>query len=79
MSRDYAKMDSEELGILMKGFQADSRRMRLLQILDKQLELFIATGKPDLRLFFTSLKEETLLPEEEHSELMHKFHLDAVG
>jgi hypothetical protein len=38
----------EQLDVMIKEIQADSKRMRLLQILGQQLELLINEGQPDL-------------------------------
>jgi hypothetical protein len=77
--RDLAKTDETELNILIKDIQTDSRRVRLLQILSGQLELLINKGKPNLCSLLTSLKEESLLSEEDYKELRAHYALETVG
>ena len=69
----------EQLDVMVKDIQADSMRMRLLQILGQQLELLITEGQPDLDSLFASLKTETLVSGEEYEELGATFALEAVS
>jgi hypothetical protein len=64
---------------MIKDVQADLKRMRLLQILGRQLERLINEGHPDLHSFYDSLKEEKLVSGEEVQELCATFPLDAVS
>jgi hypothetical protein len=77
--RAYTKKDMEQLDVLIKDIQADPKRVRLLQILGHQLELLINEGRPDLHFLYTSLRAETVVSEEEYSELMTTFALEDVS
>ena len=63
---------------MIEDIQADSKCIRLFQILGQQLELLINEGRPDLHSLFNSLKAETLVSEEEYGELRATFTLEAV-
>jgi hypothetical protein len=69
----------EQLDVMIKDIQVDSKRMRLLQVLGQQLELLINEGRPDLDALFTLLKTETLVTEEEYGELRVTFALETIG
>lgn len=69
----------EQLDIMIKDIQADSKRMGLLQILGQQLELLINEGRPDLHSLLTSLEAGLLVSEEEYRELRATFSLEAVS
>lgn len=71
-------MDGEQLDSMIKDIQADSKRVRLFEILGQQLELLINKGQPDLHSLYTSLKAETLVSEEELRELRAIFALESV-
>jgi hypothetical protein len=60
-------MDAEQLNIITRDLQADSKHMRLLQILGQQLELLINEG----RLYLVS--------EEEDRDLRATFAMEAVS
>jgi hypothetical protein len=77
--REYTKKDVEQLDIMVRDIQADSKRMRLLQILGQQLELLINEGRSDPDSLFTSLKTEALMSEEEYRELKSIFIMDTVS
>lgn len=64
---------------MISDVQADQKRMRLLHILGRQLELMINEGHPDLHALYDSLKEEKLVSEEEFRELRLTYALDAVS
>ncbi len=63
---------------MIKDIQTDAKRMRLFQILGKQLELLINEGRPDLDSLFASLKTDALVSEEECSELKATFAMETV-
>jgi hypothetical protein len=69
----------EQLDVLIKNVQADSEKMKLLQILSQQLEQLVHKGRPDLRAFCDALKEERLLSREEFRQLGATFVLDGVS
>lgn len=68
-----------QLDVMIRDIQADSKRIRLLQILSQQLELLINEGLPDLDSLFASLKAESLVSEDEYRELRVAFALEAVS
>jgi hypothetical protein len=76
---EYTKKDMEQLDVMIKDIQADSKRIRLLQILGQQLELLINEGQPDPDALFASLKTEILVSGEEYGELRATFSLQAVS
>jgi hypothetical protein len=53
-------MSVEQLDVLIRNVQADSERMRLLEILSQQLEQLVHKGRPDLHAFCAALKEKKL-------------------
>jgi hypothetical protein len=77
--REYTKKTGEQLDVLIRGIQADSGRMKLLQILGTQLEQLVNEGHPDLRGLYDALKEEGLVSQEELQELRIMFALDSVS
>ncbi len=64
---------------MIKDIQANSKRMRLFQILNQQLERLINEGRSDFHSLFTSLKAEALVSEKEYRELRTIFTLEAVS
>lgn len=71
-------MKTDELDVLVRGIQADAKRIRLLDLLGRQLEVLINTGQPDLTCLLASLKAEALVSEEDWEELKSTFALDCV-
>jgi hypothetical protein len=69
----------EQLDLMISDVQADPKRMRLLHILGRQLELMINEGRPDLHSLYDSLKKENLVSDEEFRELRLTFALDVVS
>ena len=69
----------EQLDDLVRDIQADAKRIRLLNILGRQLELFITGGQPDLDNLLISLKAEALVSDDEYCELESTFALDKVS
>jgi hypothetical protein len=76
--RQYTKMSREKQDVLVRGIQADEKRIRLLDILGQQLELLI-NGQPDLNCLLDSLKAEDLVSEEDYRELKLNFPLETVS
>jgi hypothetical protein len=58
--------------------QADSKYMKLLRILSKQLERFIIEGRTDIHSFYVMTVTEGLLLEHEHEEIVSQFPLEIV-
>jgi hypothetical protein len=79
MDREYTKMSVEQLNVLIRNVQADSKKMRLLQILSQQLEQLVHEGRPDLHAFYAALKEERLVSGDEFRQLGVTFALDGVS
>lgn len=79
MHREYTKKSGEQLDVLIGGIQADSGRMKLLQILGTQLEQLVNEGHPDLWGLYDALNEEELVSQEELQDLRTKFALDSVS
>ncbi|GAB1201444.1 hypothetical protein APSETT445_000018 [Aspergillus pseudonomiae] len=61
---------------LVKDIQADTRHMKLLQILEPQLEQLVQNGLPDLHRFYNDLNKAELLPQDTLRELSISFALD---
>jgi hypothetical protein len=79
VDREYTKMSVEQLDVLIRNIQADSEKMKLLQILSQQLEQLVHEGRPDLHAFCDALKEERLVSGEEFKKLGTTFALDGVS
>ena len=79
MPREYTKMNEEQLDILIKSIQADPRRMKLLQILEPQLEQLVHKGQPDLHALYEALWREELVSQRELQDLQGTFALDSVS
>jgi hypothetical protein len=63
-----------ELDVLVGNIRADAKRIRLLDILDRQLRLLIT----DLDSLLSSLKAEALVSEEDCGDLKLTFALETV-
>jgi hypothetical protein len=72
-------MNGEQLHDLTKSIQADSKRIRLLHILGRQLELMINKGRPDLHSLYGSLPGKKLVSKGELQKLRLNFALDVVS
>jgi hypothetical protein len=72
-------MNGEQLDSMIRDIQADSKLVRLFDILGQQLELWINKGQPDLHSLYISLEAETLVSEEELRELRAAFALESVS
>jgi hypothetical protein len=70
LSRDYTKKDAEQLDYMIRRIQADSKYIKLLRILSKQLERFIIEGRLDIHSFYVMTVKEGLLSEHEHEEIV---------
>lgn len=77
--REYTKKSGEQLDVSIRGIQADSGRMKLLQILGTQLEQLVNVGHPDLWGLYDALSEEELVSHEELQDLRTTFALDSVS
>ncbi|KAN0068072.1 hypothetical protein V8E54_008718 [Elaphomyces granulatus] len=73
---EYVKMDMGELEVLVGNIRADTKRVRLLDILGQQLRLLI-TDKPNLGSLLSALKAEALVSEEDYGDLKLTFALEA--
>ncbi|KAL2802112.1 hypothetical protein BJX63DRAFT_438187 [Aspergillus granulosus] len=73
---EYTKMSMKHLDDLINSVRADSRHMRLLQILGPQLERLVISGSPDFRDFIIRLKDGGLISEDEARELQAAFPLE---
>lgn len=71
-------MNMEQLDALVKGIRADPKRVRLLDILGSQLELFINTGQSDIDCLLASLEAEALVSRKDCEELKIAFAPDRV-
>jgi hypothetical protein len=72
-------MSVEQLDVLIRNFQADSKKMKLLRILSQQLEQLVREGRADIHAFCNTLNEEKLVSEEEFRHLGAIFALDGVS
>jgi hypothetical protein len=79
MHREYTKKSEEQLDVLIRDIQADSGRIKLLQILGTQLEQLVNKGHPDLWGLHDALDKEELVSQEELQELRTMFALDSVS
>jgi len=70
-------MDMGELEVLVGNIRADTKRVRLLDILGQQLRLLI-TDKPNLGSLLSALKAEALVSEEDYGDIKLTFALEAV-
>ena len=68
----------EQLDLMIGDVQTDPKRMRLLHILGRQLELMINEGCPALHSLYDSLKKENLVSDEEFRELRLTFALRLI-
>lgn len=72
-------MSEEQLDILIRGIQADSRRMKSLQILEPQLEQLMNEGRPDLQGLYDALNKKELVSQQKLQELRTTFALGSVS
>ncbi|KAE8149028.1 hypothetical protein BDV25DRAFT_141190 [Aspergillus avenaceus] len=72
----YIKLSKDRFNTLVKDIQADTRHMKLLQILEPQLEQLVQNGLPDLHRFYNDLNKAELLPQDTLRELSISFALD---
>ncbi|KAE8399780.1 hypothetical protein BDV37DRAFT_259679, partial [Aspergillus pseudonomiae] len=72
----YVKSKIEQLDTLVKDIEADTRYMKLLQILSPQVEQLVKNGSPNLHIFYEDLKKAELLSENELRELEECFALE---
>lgn len=77
--RGYTKKTAEQINSLIRYTQTDVQQMKLLQILDPQLEQLVDSGSPDLRGFYQALKREKLISDGELCELQKAFALEGVS
>ena len=78
MSRDYTKKGAEQLDYMIGHIQADSKYIKLLRILSKQLERFIIEGQLDIHSFYIMMVTEGLLSEYKYKEIVSQFLLEIV-
>jgi hypothetical protein len=79
LTRNYTKLELSELDDLIRRFQEDLQRIKVLQMLGQQLELLVYRGRADIHSLLLSLREDNLVSEEEHRELKERYALDEVG
>ncbi|KAE8334482.1 hypothetical protein BDV24DRAFT_170146 [Aspergillus arachidicola] len=72
----YVKLGKDQLNTLVKDIQTDTRHMKLLQILEPQLEQLVQNGLTDLHRFYNDLNKAELLPQDTLRELPMSFALD---
>ncbi|KAH8595137.1 hypothetical protein B0O99DRAFT_159895 [Bisporella sp. PMI_857] len=72
----YIKSGQEHVNRLAETFQADPRKMKLLSILDEQVELLAKEGRPNLSSLFDSLETNSLISSEEVSNLRTEYGLE---
>lgn len=77
--RGYTKMTAEQIKILIRYIRSDVQQMKLLQILDPQLEQLVDSGSPNLRGFYQALRREKLISDGELCELQKAFALEGVS
>ncbi|KIM93127.1 hypothetical protein OIDMADRAFT_138353 [Oidiodendron maius Zn] len=75
----YAKASKENIDKVVALFEVDRQKMELLSILDKQVELLVNEGRPDLSRFFDSLESHSITPSEEVSSLRAEYGLERVS
>ena len=63
-------MGPEELRTTIEMIQNDTKQMKLLRILGKQVSTLVNTGKCDLKSLLTTLENEGLISSNEYEELM---------
>lgn len=78
-NREYTKMNSNRLNDLVRKVKANPQHMKLLQILNPQLNQLVTEGSPNLPTFWRDLKNEELISEDEHQELQGIFPLEHVS
>ena len=72
-------MKAAPLDSFIEVLEADPKWIRLLQILSRQLELFIYEGNPDVQGLYDALEEEGLVSKIGLQELRQTFALDTVS
>jgi hypothetical protein len=77
LSRDYTKKGTKQLDYIIGYIQADSKYIKLLRILSKQLERFIIEGRPDIYSYIITVTEG-LLSEYKYKEIVFQFLLEIV-
>lgn len=79
VTRSYAKASKENIDKVAASFQVDPQKMELLFILDKQVEMLVKEGRPDLSRFFDSLESHSIVASEEVSSLRAEYGLERVS
>lgn len=77
--RGYTKMNAEQINSLIRYIQTDVQQMKLLQILDPQLEQLVDRESPDLCCFYQTLKREKLISDGKLCELQKAFALEGIS
>jgi hypothetical protein len=65
LTREYAKTSKENVDKITVLFQADPQKIKLLFILDNQIELLAKERRPDLSCFFDSFELHSIAWSEE--------------
>jgi hypothetical protein len=78
-TRNYAKASKEDIDKAAAPFQADPQKIKLLSILNKQVELLTKEGRPDLSRLFNSLESHSIILLGEVSSLQAEYGLKRVS
>ncbi|KAH8600144.1 hypothetical protein B0O99DRAFT_611837 [Bisporella sp. PMI_857] len=76
--RNYTRAGQEHIDKVAASFQADPRKIKVLSILDEQIELLAKEGRPNLGSFFDSLEAHSFMPPEEISHLRTEYGFEKV-
>ena len=79
VTRSYVKASKENIDKVAAPFQADPQKIKLLSILDQQVEMLVKEGRPDLSHFFDSLESHSIVASEEVSSLRAEYGLERVS
>ena len=72
-------MNAEQINSLIRYIQTDVQQMKLLQILNPQLEQLVDSGSPNIHGFYQALKREKLISDGKLCELQMAFALESVS
>ncbi|KAL4860371.1 hypothetical protein BDV12DRAFT_181674 [Aspergillus spectabilis] len=76
---DFMGLSSEKRDIAIKVILAKSKQKTVLQLLEEQVEYLVKTGSTDPYTFFTGLKEDALVQEQEFEDLLADMQVDRVN
>jgi hypothetical protein len=78
LNKDYTKKGTKQLDYIIRYIQTDSKYIKLLRILNKQLERLIIERQPDIYSFYIIAVTEGLLSEYKYKEIVSQFLLEIV-